>query len=1403
MAKKIKLLIVDDRVDNLLIIESLVKEYFTNVEIFKANNAADGIKIATEKQVDGALVDVQMPKMDGIEMCRRLKADESTSHISIILITSHRTTPELRARGLEAGADDFIHRPFDNQEFVARVKVMIRVKRAEDELREMNEHLEELVTKRTGELQESEAKFRNFMESSTEGFAILDYELSFLECNEAGAKILGLKTSDIVGKNAVEISPDLKESGRYDEYLKVISTGNKLHFEDLIPHPSLGNVHLDLEAFKVGDGLGIIITDVTERKRAEEALRESQSMLKNITDNMFDLVSTADLNGKFLYVSPSYKTVLGYEQEELIGRDITELVHSEDLTFVLEKLAEGLSTQMPQVAEYRCKTTAGRCVWLETMGKVYLDDQGDPTGMIFSSRNITERLHAEQALRKSETRFRDISESMAEWIWETDAQGITTFVSGQASSILGYSAEEILGKTAFDFMSTEEAQRVAGIFSEIIKKKSRIRDLENWNLTKDGRSICMLTNGIPLLDEDGELIGYRGVNRDITERKLAEEALNDLKVYLANIIHAIPDPVFVKDEQFKFMLVNEALCTLLGKTHDELIGNTGMEFLPKDQMDHFLEVDRMVLSSGEVTLNEEPITDGDGKIRTIVTKKSRYIDRQGAKFIVGVIRDITDRKKADEALIESEKQYRLLAENSKDAIWLMELDGRFSYVSPYVEQMTGFSPEEVIDLSPEEFLTSESVAEIGKLLAEQLALPLQNREDSVFMEQRQYRKDGSELDIEISASWILDEEGNPIAVQGVSRDITERKRAEEALRESEERIRTILETAMSGFWLADTQGRLLEVNEAYCQMSGYSTQELLSMTISDLEVTETAEDVAAHIQKVITQGEDRFESRHRRKDGSLFDVESSVQFQSFDHGRLVVFLDDITKRKRATAALKASEDQYRSLVETIPYGIQESDLSGIITFSSTGHQKILGFGKEEIEGKSIWDFMAGSDAQKEEQRKFLNHLVREQLSPQPVFSRNLRRDGKEIHLQIDWNYRRDANGILIGFTSIITDITERKRAEAEEKRQTELFAAMFDNMPVMITVYNPSVQVLTANKTFIDTVGWTNEDLKRIDLLKEVYPDPEYRKGAVEFMEKASDEWKEFIVRTKDGRDLESTWTNVVLSDDTRIGIGLDISKEKLAEKEKGKLEDHLRQQQKLESIGTLASGVAHEINNPITSILNFAELIQMKTKGNEQLADFTQRIINDTNRVAKIVKNLLAFARQGKESHSSAFLADIINDTLSLIAAVLHKDQIVVAVDVPDDLPKIKCRTRQIQQVLMNLLTNARDALNERYPESDENKTVRITCVPLEKEGEKWIRTTVKNHGGAIPPEIMDRIFDPFFTTKPRDVGTGLGLSISYGIVSEHKGKLSVESDENSTSFHMDLRVNNGWTLEKPDSTN
>ena len=242
-------------------------------------------------------------------------------------------------------------------------------------------------------------------------------------------------------------------------------------------------------------------------------------------------------------------------------------------------------------------------------------------------------------------------------------------------------------------------------------------------------------------------------------------------------------------------------------------------------------------------------------------------------------------------------------------------------------------------------------------------------------------------------------------------------------------------------------------------------------------------------------------------------------------------------------------------------------------------------------------------------------------------------------------------------------------------------------------------------------------------------------------------------------------------------------------------------QSQRIESIGTLAGGVAHEINNPINGIMNYAQLILDRLEKENPAAGFAQEILHETQRIAKIVRNLLTFARNEKQSHSPAQLSDIVSSVLSLIQTVMRHDQIILELAIPENLPKIKCRSQQIQQVLMNLLTNARDSLNERYPGHSPAKKLRIAAEMISKQGRTFIRTTVEDSGTGIPPEILDRIFDPFFTTKPKETGTGLGLSISYGIVRDHGGELSVESEPGKYArFHMDLFVDNGWTLPEKD---
>ncbi len=298
------------------------------------------------------------------------------------------------------------------------------------------------------------------------------------------------------------------------------------------------------------------------------------------------------------------------------------------------------------------------------------------------------------------------------------------------------------------------------------------------------------------------------------------------------------------------------------------------------------------------------------------------------------------------------------------------------------------------------------------------------------------------------------------------------------------------------------------------------------------------------------------------------------------------------------------------------------------------------------------------------------------------------------------------------------------------------------------------------------------------------------------------------------------------------IVVGRLRSKLHETEEQRLKLKSELFQSQKLESIGTLASGVAHEINNPIMGIMNYAQLIQDGMNTESPLCKYANEIIVETERVATIVKHLLRFARQDKQFHNSARIIDIVNGTLSLVSAVMRHDQITLSADVPEDLPEIRCRNQQIQQVLMNLLTNARDALNEKYEGHDEDKIMHISAQlisdighrmadggtadvgdgiadigtmqerkqkqvnlaapsPISNIRYRYVRITVEDHGVGIPPEVREHMFDPFFTTKPRDKDAGLGLSISHGIVKDHGGELSVESKPGQwTRFYVDLPV-------------
>ncbi len=386
--------------------------------------------------------------------------------------------------------------------------------------------------------------------------------------------------------------------------------------------------------------------------------------------------------------------------------------------------------------------------------------------------------------------------------------------------------------------------------------------------------------------------------------------------------------------------------------------------------------------------------------------------------------------------------------------------------------------------------------------------------------------------------------------------------------------------------------------------------------------------------------------------------------------------------------------------------------------------------------------------------------------------------------------------------SLESEVLERRRAESSLRESEARYRLLADNAADVIwtmdmdghfTYVSPSVEKLR---------GYTPEEVMQAPMAAAITPD------SLRVIEALLARMRDHVVRglpvppaeyielEQPCRDGSTVWTETMASllvDDSGkasaiLGASRNITGRKQAEQEKLVLEAQLRHSQKLESIGTLASGIAHEVNNPLTGIINYAELIERRID-DPQLQEYARGIIEEGNRVAEIVRGLLSFARQEATERRAAQMKDIVRATLTLIGAALKRDQIQVEEAIEPDLPAVRCSPQQIQQILINLLTNARDALNRRYPGHDENKIVRIHVAPLARGDTTWVRTTVEDHGTGVLAELRDRIFDPFFTTKPRDAGTGLGLSISYGIAREHGGELSVESEEGSyTRFHLDL---------------
>jgi PAS domain S-box-containing protein len=553
---------------------------------------------------------------------------------------------------------------------------------------------------------------------------------------------------------------------------------------------------------------------------------------------------------------------------------------------------------------------------------------------------------------------------------------------------------------------------------------------------------------------------------------------------------------------------------------------------------------------------------------------------------------------------------------------------------------------------------------------------------------------------------------------------------------------------------------------------------LLMMAVVAVALFKAGQAMLAHSQmdRALQDAHATLERRIRERTEDLINANKDLQME-------------IMERRAAEISLGQSEIRFRTLIETIPYGIQEIDAEGVILFANPAHAVIYGFAPDELVGKAIFDLAADEDAA-QRLRAHLAYLMAEQPRPSPWYGKDRTQDGRIIDTQVDWNYNRDIRGRVSGLTLVISDITHRKSAEKALLDNLAFMNTLIDTIPNPVFYKDSEGLFLGCNTAYAQTLGLPKEGIlghRLIDLESSISEDMalHFHRQDLLLIDNPGIQTHESQVLCADNAQRDFVLYKATFNDTEgqvagMVGIMLDITELKDAERRRRQLELQLQQTQKMEALGTLAGGIAHDFNNILAAIIGYTEIVVADTPQGTTSHDYLKRVLEAGERARSLVKQILAFSRQGEMEPKPVQLKLIVKEVLKLLRASLPAT-IEIDQQIESD-GAVMADPTQLHQVMMNLGTNAGYAMAR----TGGRLSVRIEDIRLDENFTRlhtdlrpgdYLKLTVADTGRGIDPDNLTRIFDPFFTTKPKGEGTGMGLSVVHGIVTGLKGLISVDS--------------------------
>ena len=1127
---------------------------------------------------------------------------------------------------------------------------------------------------------------RSAFNSISDGFFLLDAiredtgeinDFVVRKVNENGAAMVSLPKEVIVGKSLRELFPIATKTEMFRDYAMVVETGKSMETRFPLGPAENGseprwNWH---QVSKLGDGIGILACEFQESRppissSLDMGNPESQALVESHVGSWEIDFYTKNIRGSDK-TRQNHGLTAGAAPDG--GNSFLDVLHPEDRPRIQEAMEGAFLKEDPFDCSYRVLRPDGEERTMNARGQVIRDEQGHPLRLVGTVLDITEQKSAENKIKESEERFRNLIEGSIQGIVvHRDFKPL--FVNQAFADMFGYSLEELMAMKSLNHLIHQED--LADILEERARRKTEGKDIPSHHsyraCHRDGDELHISCFAREVV-WDGET-AIQATLIDVTKQKNAERELHESRTLLKAIYDHLPLEVFVKDTDGRFMMVNRKFAETAKVPAEKWIGRKFEEMteisIDPDEISLANESDRQVLEKKEsLEMPKRTFIDSEGNFVYARTIKAPILDADGnVTAIIGILENITTRILAEKKIRKNEEFLRMVVENSPVILFAMDAKGMITLSEGKGLERQGFRPGEVVGISIfdvyhdyPEFLSKIRIALEGN--------SIQTINETIGGIYQRYLEP------------VKDESGKVTGLIGVSVDISDQMKAEEALRESQQLLQTVVDNVPQAIFVKDLNGKYKMANKAMGKVFGLMPKDVMGKQINELPGL-----IQSEIEEMMEQDRRVIDSRQS------LDIPDAC-FTRYD-------------------------------------------------------------------GIETW-----------------RHIYKA-----PLF---------------------DSLNTVTGVIAISEDITERKKAQEDLKSHKALLQGIFDAIPARIKVTDAKGWPMLSNKSEAERYGMSPE---KVIKGTENYPNlKEEDVQEVKTQELAVVKNGESFdyIRTREllDRTVEHDHVIRVPLRDTAGNItgGLhviyDVSEHKI-------LEMQLRQAQKMEAVGQLAAGVAHDFNNMLQIIQGYGELALIHGQDGGDLTKDLEKILSATNKASNLTRQLLAFGRKQVMRPQNLDLNQVIEHLMKMVRRLIGEN-ILLKIIPGDFTDPVHGDPGMLEQVILNLCVNARDAMPEGGQLVIETKMFHADLKfcrthDLDQPG-KYVLISVSDKGCGIAPENLQHIFDPFFTTKKVGEGTGLGLSVVFGIIKQHQGVISVFSEPGlGTTFDIYLPMSGN--LLKPE---